>query len=88
MKDKIINTLNFCKVVDKDEYLEIELPVVTYFNYQRVVLRIYPLENEYYISDEGLTFSEFSYDSKYYYDNFNQNDKNILQKLIFQSIKL
>ena len=76
MKNKILETIDFCKVIDKDEYLEIELPVVTYFNYQRVVLRIYPLENEYYISDEGLTFSECGGSSEYYYNSFMDNDSN------------
>ena len=76
MKNKILETIDFCKVIDKDEYLEIELPVVTYFNYQRVVLRIYPLENEYYISDEGLTFSECGGSSEYYYNSFIDNDSN------------
>ena len=76
MKDKILNTLSIFKVTDKDEYIELELPVVTYFNYQRVVLRIYPVNDEYYISDEGLTFSECGRSSDYYYNSFMDNDSN------------
>ena len=76
MKDKILKTLSIFKVTDKDEYIELELPVVTYFNYQRVVLRIYPVNDEYYISDEGLTFSECGRSSGYYYNSFVVNDSN------------
>ena len=76
MKDKILKTLSIFKVTDKDEYIELELPVVTYFNYQRVVLRIYPVNDEYYISDEGLTFSECGRSSGYYYNSFMDNDSN------------
>lgn len=68
---KIIN----CKKKD-DNVFEVELPVNTYFNYQRLVLLIYPIDDGYYISDNGETFFEYSEDTKYYYDMFIEKDSN------------
>ena len=47
-----------------------------YFNYQRLRLYIYPVDDGYYISDDGETFLEFSNDTEYYYNLFNEQDKN------------
>ena len=76
MKDKILNSLKYCGVRKRKKYIEIELPVILYFNYQRLVLRIYPIEDGYYISDDGKTFIEYSSDTEYYYNLFMENDKN------------
>ena len=39
--------------VQGGEAFEIELPVVLYFNYQRLKLFIYPVDDGYYVSDDG-----------------------------------
>ena len=56
------------------EAFEIELPVVLYFNYQRLKLFIYPVDDGYYVSDDGETFVEHSLDTQYYFDLFHQKD--------------
>ena len=35
------------KSVNDGEYYEIELPVVLYFNYQRLMLYVYPIDDGY-----------------------------------------
>lgn len=57
------------------QVFQIELPVYLYFNYQRLVLYIYPVDDGYYVFDDGETFVEYSSDTKYYYDLFNEKDK-------------
>jgi len=64
------------KKLDNDKLFKIELPVLLYFNYQRLTLYIYPVDDGYYISDDGETFIEFSNDANYYFDLFNTQDKN------------
>lgn len=75
---RILKSLNMCKVKKTEEYFEIELPVVTLFNQQLVTLRVYPLDDGYYISTDGLTFDEYpEYSENYceqYYDLFMEND--------------
>ena len=70
--------LNICKweSIKNGPSFEIELPVVLYFNYQRLRLFIYPVDDGYYISDDGNTFIEYSNDTKYCYDIFNEKDPN------------
>lgn len=78
MKIKLENQLKIInwKVVNEGEYFQVELPVVLYFNYQRLLLNIYPKDDGYLISDDGETFIEYSEDSEYYLNLFNKNDKN------------
>ena len=76
VSEKLEEQLEICKweKINDGQYFEIELPVVLYFNYQRLCLRIYPVDDGYYISDDGQTFIEYSGETKYYYDLFNQRD--------------
>lgn len=75
---RILSSLNMCNVKQTEEYFEIELPVVTFFNQQLVTLRLYPFDDGYYISTDGLTFDEYpEYSESYceqYYDLFMKND--------------
>ena len=76
--ERIIRSLDMCKINKIEEYFEIELPVVTLFNHQLVTLRLYPLDDGYYISTDGLTFDEYpEYSSSYcekYYNLFIEKD--------------
>ena len=54
----------------------IELPVVLYFNYQRLVLFVTPTDDGYTVSDNGRTFSEYSAEGGYYYGLFSEGDTN------------
>ena len=78
ISQKLEEQLQICqwKSIDDGKSFEIELPVVLYFNYQRLMLYIYPVDDGYYISDDGQTFLEYSNDAKYYYDLFNEKDSN------------
>lgn len=62
--------------INEGESFQIELPVVLYFNYQRLRLHIYPVDDGYVVSDDGETFIEHSCDPQYYYDLFDQKDQN------------
>lgn len=62
--------------IDNGLKFRIELPMHLYFNYQRLVLYVYPIDDGYYVSDDGDTFLEHTHDTKYYYDLFINNDKN------------
>ena len=69
--ERIERSLDMCKINKTEEYYEIELPVITFFNQQLITLRIYPLDDGYYISTDGFTFDEYpeysaSYCEKYY----------------------
>ncbi len=78
MSRKIQNQLkniNWESIEEGKSYM-IEIPVHTYFNYQRLCLYIYPVDDGYYISDDGETFIEFSCDTKYYFDLFMEKDNN------------
>ncbi len=77
MAEKLEEQLKICswKSISEGKLFQIELPVVLYFNYQRLVLYIHPSDDGYYISDDGETFIEYSGDTKYYYDLFNNEDK-------------
>ena len=70
--------LNICKweSINNKDYFTIELPVVLYFNYQRLKLNIYPVDDGYFISDDGQSFVEYSLETKYYYDLFTEKDLN------------
>lgn len=54
----------------KEKFIEITVPVVTKMNYGILTLKVLPLEKGYIICDDGQTFDEFTYDTKYYYDLF------------------
>ena len=62
--------------IDGDGGFRIELPVVLYFNYQRLTLFIKPIDDGYVISDDGETFIEYSSDTQYYLELFEAEDKN------------
>ena len=62
--------------IDQGKSFFIELPVVLYFNYQRLRLYIDPIDDGYSVSDDGETFLEHSRDTQYYYDLFEQKDQN------------
>ena len=78
ISEKLEKQLNICgwKSINNGELFEVELPVVLYFNYQRLVLFIKPVDEGYYIYDDGKAFIEYSNDTKYYYDLFNDKDSN------------
>lgn len=78
MKEKLEKQLKIIKweVINDGEYFQIELPIVLYFNYQRLLLNIYPKDDGYLISDDGETFIEYSEDAEYYINLFNNNDNN------------
>ncbi len=61
--------------INDGEFFQIELPVLLYFNYQRLCLRIYPVDDGYYIFDDGKTFIEHNDTAQYYYDLFEKEDK-------------
>ena len=73
---KLENQLKICNWISVDDgrYFEIELPVVLYFNYQRLRLYIYPTDDGYYVSDDGEAFVEHSFDTEYYFELFNKED--------------
>lgn len=75
---KLSEQLEICKweSIKDGALFTIELPVVLYFNYQRLKLFIYPVDDGYYLSDDGETFIEYSDETKYYYDLFNEKDTN------------
>ena len=76
--ERIERSLDMCKINKTEEYLQIELPVITLFNNQLVTLRLYPLDEGYYISTDGFTFDEYlEYSESYcekYYNLFITND--------------
>lgn len=78
ISEKLEKQLEIChwESVNKGESFQIELPVVLYFNYQRLTLHIYPVDDGYVVSDDGETFIEYSCDPQYYYDLFDQKDQN------------
>lgn len=76
MGERIEHSLENCgwKRVGHGELFRIELPVVLYFNYQRLVLYVSPVDDGYYVSDDGETFAEYSGDAKDYFALFNERD--------------
>ena len=78
MKNRFMETLGLHQARDCGDHIVFELPLVLDFNYQLLTLQIYPLDEDrgYYITDDGLAFSEMSYDAAYYIDRFEREDKN------------
>lgn len=83
---KLEEQFKICKweSINNGESFIIELPVVLYFNYQRLMLYVYPIDDGYYISDDGQTFVEYSFDTKYYCDLFEEKDKNYHYKIEYK----
>lgn len=77
ISERLAQQLEICNwiSVNDGESFEIELPVVLYFNYQRLRLYIYPVDDGYYVSDDGEAFIEHSCDTQHYFDLFNKEDK-------------
>ena len=75
---KILKSLEMCKVDEIEEYLQIELPLILHFNQQLLTLRLYPLDDGYYVSTTDTMFDEYpEYSENYskeYYDLFTQNN--------------
>ena len=77
MREKLEKQLNiYGWEITEDGAFRIELPVVLYFNYQRLALNITPTDDGYVISDDGETFIEYSSDTEYYFELFDKNDGN------------
>ena len=72
---RIIESLDMCKLKERENHFEIELPIVLFFNQQILTLRLYPTDDGYYICTDGTTFDDCEYDCKQYYDLFIANDK-------------
>lgn len=58
----------YCK--EKDDYVEVSLPIAMWMNCNCIVLRIKPTENGYVITDTGDNFKEFNQKASFYYDKF------------------
>ena len=77
MREKLEKQLNiYGWDITEDGSFKLELPVVLYFNYQRLALNITPTDDGYVISDDGETFIEYSSDTEYYFELFDKNDGN------------
>ena len=78
ISNKIIANLDMCNVRKTQEYIEVVLPIVLFFNQQLLTLRVYPVDDGYYIATDGITFDEYSeYSENYcqhYYNLFVKND--------------
>ena len=77
ISEKLEEQLKICRweKLDNGKSFMIELPVILYFNYQRLRLYIYPVDDGYYVSDDGETFVECSGDSEYYFNMFSEKDQ-------------
>ena len=77
MKQRFLESLQILCPKDCGDYIEIELPVVLYFADILLTLRIYPLGEDkgYYVLDDGAAFSDFSHDTEYYFNMFEQDDQ-------------
>ena len=70
--ERICKSLDMCKINKTEEYYQIELPVITFFNQQLVTLRLYPLDDGYYVSNDGFTFDEYpEYSASYCEECYN-----------------
>lgn len=76
MRERLINNLNLYKIKKLKKCIEIELPVILEFNQLCLMLRLYPTDDGYYVSDGGYNFEDTLNNAKYYYDSFMKNDKN------------
>lgn len=76
---RILDSLNMCKVKKTKEYFEIELPVIMFFNQQLITLRLYPVDDGYYVATDGTTFDEYveyaEANCEKYYDLFVKNNQ-------------
>lgn len=79
----IIKELEYFKPIQKENYVEVIIPVAIKIFKACLRLRIYNKENGYVISDDGYAFYDSNEDSEYYYDLYKKNNKyhyNILLK--------
>lgn len=58
----------YCK--EKDNYVEVSLPVALWMNCNCIVLKIKPTEKGYIITDTGDNFKEFNKCASFYYNKF------------------
>ena len=74
VKERILRALDMLKINETEEYYEIELPVITFFNQQLITLRLYVTDDGYYVCTDGTTFNEYveyaEEDCKKYYNLF------------------
>ena len=81
VKERILKALDMLKVNDTEEYYEIELPVITFFNQQLITLRLYVVDDCYYVCSDKATFDEYDVEcgasncEKYYNLFVNENPK-------------
>lgn len=79
VRERILRSLDMCNVKETKEYYEIELPVITFFNQQLVTLRLYPVDDGYYVSTTDTVFDEYpeyaENQCQKYYELFIKNDK-------------
>ena len=71
----IIRDLEYFKPVQKENYVEVVIPVDIKIFKACLRLRIYRTEHGYVISDDGYTFYDSNEDSEYYYDLYKKNNK-------------
>ena len=58
--ERIEKALNMCNFEKNEEYYELEFPIILFFNQQLITLRIYPLDDGYYVSSLDTLFNEYS----------------------------
>ncbi|MBQ8425445.1 MAG: hypothetical protein IJX17_05440 [Clostridia bacterium] len=68
--------LEVFKPIQKENFIEITVPIVTKMNNSIVKLYITTTNDGYKISDDGLTFEEFSFDTKHYFNIFMEKNVN------------
>lgn len=73
---KIIKDLEYFKPIEKENYVELKLPVAIKMFKSCLLLRIIPMKDGFAISDDGFTFYDFNEDSNYYFDLFMEKDEN------------
>lgn len=57
--ERIIKALDMCNINKTEEYFEIELPIILFFNQQLITLRLYPQDDGYYVSTLDTIFDEY-----------------------------
>ena len=77
MKNEYENLNHFFAPVQKEDHIEIRLPIVMRINNTLLDLKIYPQENEYIIKNDNDYFYNFNNYTPYYYKRFMKEDKNI-----------
>lgn len=57
--ERIMRALDMCNIKKTEEYFEIELPIILFFNQQLITLRLYPCDDGYYVSSLDTVFDEY-----------------------------